>query len=311
MHQTTDHIILVKPLNFYKNPETSVNNFFQKDISESLRSESLVESDVSTLARLEFDHFERMLSDAGVKTTIWESQLEDSPDAIFPNNWLVTDESKNIFLMPMFAKNRQAERDPLLLEFLRKNFAYGEIIDFTHFERAQKYFEGTGSAVCHHPSKTAFVALSERSDLKTAEYILDRMGYRGVYFHAWQKNENDYRPVYHTNVMLSVGTGFVVVCLESIRDDVQRVNLEQEISTLGLEVVSISFEQMENFCGNILQVHSQKSESLIVMSSRAKKAFNSEQLDVLERHGRILSCSLEVIETLGGGGARCMMAELF
>lgn len=349
MKQTANHILLVKPKRFFSNPETAVNNYFQ----EGNQGGDLDQA--SSKALLEFDGFEKMLFEAGVKVTVWDAENPDTPDALFPNNWIVTGGGKNLYLMPMYAENRRKERSEKLVKHLRQSCGYGEIIDFSHFEKEGKYFEGTGSAVIHWPSKTAYIARSERSDEKTAESICASMGLRPFFFSAYQtveeashtaKNgvseeasekvrqgtshvfakvsssqdeevtngevkEFTRKLIYHTNVVMSIGDGFVVACLSAIDDEEERSNLVRSFEERSLEIIEIDERQMENFCGNILQVETLKGEKMTVMSKRAYQAFDAGQLSRLSNYGKVIHAPLTVIEKLGGGGARCMMAELF
>lgn len=305
MKQTTDHILLIKPRQFYSNPQTKINNYFQGDGVGGTMGE------LSDRALKEFNSFAAMLEGAGVKVTQWEADSEDTPDAIFPNNWIVTDCNSKIYLMPMFAENRRKERSARLVEHLRKEFVYKELIDFTSSEDEGLFFEGTGSAVIHRPSKSAYIALSERSDLKTAKKICFAMDLTPIFFSAYQSVKDQRKLIYHTNVVMSVGEKFVVACLDAVDDVQERQGLVRSFSDRGLELIEINESQMNDFCGNILQIEDSKGAKQIVMSERAFGAFQASQRERLESHGNILKTPLTVIESLGGGGARCMMAELF
>ena len=304
---TAKKILLVKPVKFFKNPETATNNFFQMDLDKNNQSEGKI----SELAQAEFDLFAKTLEKNHIETIIWNCKSEETPDAIFPNNWLVTRPDHSINLMPMFAKNRRKERDWRLINFLKTKHRYKTIKDFTSFERREKYFEGTGSAVFHHPSKTAYVSLSGRADRDTARAIMSDFGYKTVTFQGKQTVNGLRRPIYHTNVLLSVGERFVVVCLDSIDNKNDRRRLIESFKGNKLEIIEISEIQMNQFCGNILQVSNSRGQKKIIMSSKSFRGFHKHQLAKLEQHGTIIRSPLDLIEKLGGGGARCMMAELY
>lgn len=302
---TTNQILMVKPDNFFLNPETSVNNHFQSSLAHLGKTAE----ELNAIALEEFDNFSTELKNAGVKVHLWQSKLKGSPDAIFPNNWFIAQNQKHLHLMPMFAENRRKERDPRLIDFLN-TLGYGEVTDHSFYERSGQYFEGTGSAVFHHSSKTAYVSISSRADRVASQKILESIGYKPCFFKSYQTVGGSRRLIYHTNVMLSVGEQFAVVCLDSIDDKEDRTKLLQSFKMNQLEIIEITEKQVESFCGNILQLKSQRDENLIAMSKRAISHFTKPQLKKLSSHGNLISSSLEVIETLGGGGARCMIAEL-
>ena len=311
--QAAKHILLVKPVRFFKNPETSVNNYFQSDIKSQchLNGQEVTANHISELASQEFYAFVKMLRSARIFVTVWQSKIEDAPDSIFPNNWFISGVDKTINLMPIFAHNRRIERDENLINYFKHNLHYKEVYDYSFYEKLERYFEGTGSVVFHHPSKTAYVSLSIRADKVASAEILKSLNYKPIFFESKQTTQNKRLPIYHTNVVLSIGEKFAVICLDSIDKERDRKIIKQSFKDNNLDIIEISEKQMENFCGNILQVKNSRGELKIVMSDRARNAFTTEQRAKLEKHGELISSSLQVIETLGGGGARCMMAELF
>ncbi|MFT5248283.1 MAG: hypothetical protein ACI9RU_002083 [Litorivivens sp.] len=304
--QTTDCVLMVRPASFRLNLETSVNNHFQQGADESV--------DVNAKAQKEFDLFVSMLEDNGIEVIVVQDTLEPStPDALFPNNWVSFHVDKIAFLYPMFAPNRRAERREDIIEQLKKdhNFELEGIIDFTEFEEHQKYLEGTGSLVLDRESKICYAAISERTDRKAVAHFCMETGYKPVPFSAYHTVDGIEHLIYHTNVMMSVGANFAVVCLECIKEEKERDGLVSILEQTGHEVIPISLDQIDHFAGNILQLSNSKNESVIALSTRAKNCLSEDQIDRLETHGKLVYSDLTTIENYGGGSARCMIAEIF
>jgi len=292
-------VFLIEPLTFGPNPQTSDDNYFQ--------AVSLISEKEKEQAAIEFSGLKRLLSENGIDVLV--HKIKDSlptPDAHFPNNWFSTHPGGRLVLYPMKAANRRLERRQEIIEQLRKN--YPEVIDLSRSEDRGLYLEGTGSIVIDHENKTAYVALSERSSSNLFYEWSKLLGYERVTFSAYDQLQ---RPVYHTNVMLSIGKGFCIVCLEAVPDRDEQRLLTDSFNRSGLEMVVISHAQMMNFCGNCLQLCNKDGEKFLVMSTRAHDAFDTGQLNVLNKYTRIIHCPLDTIENSGGGSARCMIAELF
>lgn len=298
--QTTSHILMIRPVNFGFNAETAVNNAFQVAGYDDAAHEK---------AAREFDRFVEALRSNGVQVTVVEDTPQPhTPDSVFPNNWISFHHDGTVILYPMFAENRRQERKPHVLEQLAGKFAITHTIDLTRYEREQRFLEGTGSMVLDRDHRIAYACLSPRTSKEVLEAFCQKMNYRPVIFTA---TDSKGRPIYHTNVMMCVADRYVVICLDSIAAKNERENVIAVIKETGKDVVPITMEQMNRFAGNMLQVHNQQGEKLLVMSSQAYGALTPEQVRQLESYNRIVHAPLDTIETNGGGSARCMMAEVF
>ncbi len=290
---------MIRPVKFSFNEQTAGSNAFQ------LRTR---ETEVQQDAVKEFDQFVGVLRENGVDVTVVEdTPTPHTPDAIFPNNWISFHQDGSVFLYPMQADNRRMERRMDLLERIKEKFQITHINDLSIFEREEKFLEGTGSMVLDRESRIAYACLSPRTDLDVLSSFCLQSGFRPVYFHSLDQYGQE---IYHTNVMMCVGTQFVVICLETIRDQKERELVVQTIISSGKVIVEISEEQMGQFAGNMLQVKSQSGEDLLVMSERAFRALTGDQKERLEKYCRLVYSPLTVIENNGGGSARCMMAEI-
>ncbi|MEE6187503.1 hypothetical protein PIECOFPK_00010 [Mycovorax composti] len=297
---TTSHILMVRPAAFGYNPQTAVNNVFQQETSAT---------DVQTKALQEFDHFAEVLQQNGVNLTIVQDTNEPhTPDSIFPNNWISFHEDGTVALYPMFALNRRVERDKNVLDVIKERFHIRTTLDLTHYEGQDLFLEGTGSMVLDRDFELAYACLSPRTSPSVLYDFCDAMGYRPVLFEAYDKKGKE---IYHTNVMMCIADEYVVICLEAIKDDVQRQMLLSQFAETGKSIVEISMEQMFHFAGNMLQIHNNSGEPLLVMSSQAYHILTNEQRDFLRSFNPIVHAPLATIEAHGGGSARCMMAEIF
>lgn len=298
--QSTNKILMVRPSNFGFNSQTSSNNAFQKEgFSEGANEK----------ATAEFDNFVKLLTDAGVTVYVVNDTPEPhTPDSIFPNNWFSTHEGGTLVLYPMFAPNRRLERKEGVLSFLRSNFKFKREVDLTGFEKKNLFLEGTGSMIPDRDNCMVYACRSQRTNEEVLESFCDELEFDYFLFDA---TDAQGKPIYHTNVMMCVGTEFVVVCLDAINDLDQRETLIGYIEEGDKEIIEISLDQMEEFAGNMLEVRSSKGEPMLVMSARAKRSLDSNQLASLEKYCKIIAPELETIENNGGGSARCMMAEIF
>lgn len=299
--QCASNVLMVRPSAFGHNAETAVNNVFQREAGD--------EASVRRAALQEFNALARLLKENGVEVLVMDDDPKlATPDAVFPNNWISFHSNGTLVLYPMFAPNRRLERSPRIIERIRERYRVKSILNLTEHERDGQFLEGTGSLVLDRKDHLAYACLSERTDAALVERFSRKMGYRAVAFHA---SDATGRPIYHTNVMMSIGSEFAVVCLSCIRDNAERKAIKDRLEKHGLEVIEIDEAQMHAFAGNILQLRSVDDVSLIVMSSRAYAAYRPDQLVRLESFGKIIHTPLPTIEEHGGGSARCMIAEIF
>ena len=304
--QITDSIFMVRPVHFYRNEQTAVNNFFQHD------QENIKPEEIQTRALEEFDLFVNKLRLNNIHVEVFEDITSgETPDSIFPNNWLTMHDDGVILTYPMFAENRRKERRDDIIEQLKKEFFVHEIRTFASWEEKDKFLEGTGSLILDRPNRIVYAALSDRTSPAVLQDFCNTVGYTPVEFSAMQSVNGERLPIYHTNVMMSIGENFAVVCLECIDDPVERAKVDFNLKKTGKEVIEISEEQVNNFGGNILQVRNANGKPIIVMSEAAFNSFSPKQLKALQKHGSILHSPIPTIEKFGGGGVRCMMAEIF
>jgi hypothetical protein len=298
--QSTNSVLMVRPCRFYPNPETAADNAFQGDANRDLDTLTLV-------ARNEFDAAVQTLRTAGVNVHVFEDTAEpDKPDAVFPNNWISTHHDGRIALFPMYSNLRRRERRQDIVEELRQHYWVTEVIDYSPFEDEGCCLEGTGSLVFDHLNKIAYVSLSNRSNPKVIQRFADDFSYEAVTFTSIDSND---QPIYHTNVMMCIGTDFAMVGLEMISNKVERQQVRARLEKTGKEIVELSADQIENFAGNAIELHNKGGEKLLVLSTRAARALTGEQRKTLTGYARLLPLELPTIE-LGGGSARCMMATI-
>jgi len=291
---------MIRPVNFGFNEQTSGNNAFQvRGDEENARSKAIKE----------FDEFAELLRSNGVDLSVVEDTPEPhTPDSVFPNNWFSTHEGGTLVLYPMYAPNRREERKPSVINFIKENFKVKRVVDLTGNEKSELFLEGTGSMIIDRDHNLVYACRSPRTDEKVLEQFCEELDYDYFLFGASDASGND---IYHTNVMMCVGTEYVVVCLDAVKDIDERENLIGLIEESDKEIVEISLEQMSKFAGNMLEVKSKEGEKLLVMSKRAYNSLNQEQVDTLQKYCRIISPNLTTIENNGGGSARCMMAEIY
>ncbi len=297
---------MIRPVNFRMNEETAVNNYFQKSIEEENEA-------ITIKAQKEFDTFVSKLRKVGVEVIVVDDIKEnDTPDSIFPNNWVSFHENGNIGLYPMFAENRRRERrEDILASLEEKGFTINNILDYTAAEEENIFLEGTGSLLLDRANEKAYCALSERANEDLFIEFCEDFEYMPVVFTANQTVNGERKAIYHTNVMMCLAENFAVICLDTIDDKKERKKLIASLKEDSKEIISITEAQMHNFAGNMLQVKGAFDKKYLVMSASAHNSLNAKQVDAIEKHCEILSSDLETIETLGGGSARCMMAEVF
>lgn len=298
---------MVRPVNFRMNEQTAVNNYYQKVLN------NVTPATVNAKAQQEFDAFVEKLKSIGVNVIVVNDTLEpDTPDSIFPNNWISFHENGNIALYPMFAENRRLERREDVLDVLEKHgFAINDIVDYTAAEDEGVFLEGTGSLLLDRVNSKAYCALSPRADEDLLIEFCEDFEFTPVIFTAYQTVNGQRKPIYHTNVMMCLAETFAVICLESIDDKSERKNVVNHLKQDGKEIIAITESQVNNFAGNMLQVEGRDGKRYLVMSAAAHQSLTQEQVKQIEKHCEILSSSLDTIEACGGGSARCMMAEVF
>jgi hypothetical protein len=297
--QATNHILMIRPVDFKFNTQTADNNKFQQ---------ATAQQDVHDKAIAEFDGFVAMLRANGVEVTVIDDTLQpETPDSIFPNNWVSFHDDGEVILYPMFSENRRAERREDILTTLSNHFQINKVTDLSTDEARDIFLEGTGSLVLDRDHKIAYACLSFRTNEIALAKFCEATGYTSVVFNA--VDETDF-PIYHTNVMMCIGDKFAVVCFETIKNDAEIENLMHSLKSTNKEIVAINFDQMNHFAGNMLQVKNAKGESLLVMSEQAYKTLNQEQITVLSKYAKLIYAPLYTIETNGGGSARCMLAEV-
>jgi hypothetical protein len=290
---------MIRPVNFSFNAETAVNNAFQSAATDDAQKKALEE----------FEGFAVLLKNNGVDVTIIDDTADPyTPDSIFPNNWVSFHGDGTVCLYPMYAQNRRLERKPEVLQQISRKFDIRATLDFSGYEQQGLFLEGTGSMVLDRDKKIAYAGLSPRTEQSVLLDFCRKMGYTPKSFTAVDGKGSS---IYHTNVVMCVADRYVVVCFASIPDPVERESLIETIRHSGKEAVDISLSQLNQFAGNMLQVHNDKGESLLVMSSQAYASLEPAQISRLTVFNRILHAPLTTIETNGGGSARCMLAEIF
>ena len=307
MNQTTNSILMIRPVAFRMNEQTAVNNYYQKVL------DNLLPATVNAKAQEEFDAFVKKLQAVGVNVIVVEDTVSpDTPDSIFPNNWISFHENGDVVLYPMFAENRRVERREDVLDILEDNgFVINEIMDYTSAEEDGFYLEGTGSIVLDRENGKAYCALSARADEELFIEFCEDFEYSPVIFEAFQTVDGERKLIYHTNVMMCVGDTFAVICADCIDDKKERKMVLDSLRGDDKEIILITEAQVNNFAGNMLELLGADDRRYLVMSDSAHQCLTKKQLAQLEEHVTIVSSSLDTIEACGGGSARCMMAEIF
>lgn len=297
---------MIRPAQFRMNEQTAVNNYFQSQTG-------LTPKEVVTKAQQEFDAYVAVLRSKGVQVTVvQDTEDPDTPDALFPNNWVSFHSDGTVVLYPMFAENRRLERREAILEILEEDgFLISEVMDYTAAEKENIFLEGTGSLLLDRVNKKAYCALSVRAHEDLFIEFCEDFEYTPVIFNALQTVGDKRLPIYHTNVMMCLAESFAVICLDCIDDKKERKNVLSHLKADGKEVIAISEAQMHAFAGNMLQLLGSNDTPYLVMSTTAYQSLTREQLSKIQAHCEIIHSDLHTIETAGGGSARCMMAEVF
>jgi hypothetical protein len=302
MNQSTNSIVMVRPANFGYNPETAENNTFQVKDDES--QETIKEKAIE-----EFDKAVSKLKKKGVDVIVWQdTEIPVKTDAVFPNNWFSTHDDGTLLTYPMYSQNRRLERNQELLDYLLRNYEVSRDYTMSHYEDENLFLEGTGSLILDRVNNIAYACGSNRTSVALFDKWCVIMNNRGVFFEA--KDINGI-PIYHTNVMMTVGSEIAVICLASIPNPIEREKVLESLQQSGKNIVDISFEQMNQFAGNMLEVEGYDNVKYLVMSQTAYQSLNNKQIDIINKYITPLPIEIPTIERYGGGSARCMIAEIF
>jgi hypothetical protein len=303
--QSTSNVFMIRPVAFGFNEQTAVNNFYQN------KPEEEVAASTQDRALAEFDLMVKMLIGAGVHVHLMEDTREPhTPDSLFPNNWVSMHHQGTVTLYPMFAENRRQERRADFIPFLvSQGFLISQVKLLTDHEQQEKFLEGTGSLVLDHNHKIAYASLSARTNRELVKDWSQQFGYRPIFFESWQVTPQGKKEVYHTNVVLSVGTDFALVATENIESG--KNELIQSLQECGKHIIELNEKQISEFAGNALELSSESGERVLLLSERAWLSLHGHDRVWLESRMKIVSPPLYTIEDLGGGSARCMVAEIF
>jgi hypothetical protein len=298
--QATSNLLMIRPVSFGFNEQTARSNAFQ--------TRSTDQQQVQTKALAEFDRLVKILRDNKVNVTVIEDTPQPhTPDSIFPNNWVSFHDTGDVFLYPMQAENRRLERREDIIRKLEDSFSVKHVIDLSRFERENKFLEGTGSMVLDRENRIAYACLSPRTDETVLATFCEQTGYKSVSFNAV---DDKGLAIYHTNVLMALGSGFAVICLGSITNNTEKERVIESLISTHKQIIDISFNQMNHFAGNMLEVKNTDGDTLIVMSQSAYDVLKEEEQDLLYAFGKLVYADISTIETNGGGSARCMIAEV-
>ncbi|AMR32697.1 amidinotransferase [Mucilaginibacter sp. PAMC 26640] len=300
MSQSTSNLLMIRPVAFGFNAQTAESNAFQVQQAD--------QQAVQLKALEEFDGFVAVLRANGVNVTVVDDTIEPhTPDSIFPNNWVSFHDNGDIFIYPMQAENRRLERREDIIRQLEDRFNAKHVIDLSGFETKDQFLEGTGSMVLDRDSQIVYACHSPRTNAEVLKAFCDYTGYRAVTFDAFDQN---HKAIYHTNVLMAIGSCFAVICLDSIPDYSEKLIVVESLEASGKQIIDINSEQMNHFAGNMLEVKNKAGETLIVMSQTAYSSLSDKQREILSGFGKLVYADIHTIETNGGGSARCMMAEV-
>jgi len=296
--QAPSAVVMIRPNRFHPNPETAGDNSFQSRPDQSAEA-------IAQGAQAEFDAAVETMRAAGITVHVFQDEADDTPDSVFPNNWFSTHHGGHVALYPMFAENRRRERRMDVIEMLKRDYRVQEVTDYSGLEPDGLALEGTGAMVLDHIGRLAFVARSNRADPVLLERFCTRFGFEPIVFDAV---DDAGKAIYHTNVLMTIGTGFAMVGLEMIPDAARRDTIAARLAEPGRDVIPLTAAQIGAFAGNAIELLSPDGPAL-VLSQRAYDALTTEQIARLERHARLLPLRLPIIET-AGGSARCVIAGL-
>ncbi|WP_282036859.1 citrulline utilization hydrolase CtlX [Saccharicrinis aurantiacus] len=302
MQQVTDTILLIRPANFGYNTETASSNAFQNNVE-------LSPNQIKDKSLLEFDEVVKQLRENFINVIVFDDTISPiKPDAIFPNNWASYHHDGKVLLYPMAAPNRRLERRMDIINSLSKEFEISEMIDLSHHEKKGKYLESTGSIIFDHVNKIAYACLSDRTNKELLLEVCDLLKYKPIHFNALDDKN---KAIYHTNVMMCITENTAIVCLESIKDASEKKIVTDSLTESGHEIIDISLKQVKALAGNMLGVINKMGDRILVMSKSAHESLNTDQINNISEHSKILPLDVSTIEKIGGGSIRCMIAEIF
>ena len=233
-------------------------------------------------------------------------------DSIFPNNWISLHKDGKIYLYPMFSEIRRKEKRIDLINYYRdEGYLINETIDLGKYEKENKFLEGTGSMVLDRENKLCYAATSERTSIEVLNKFCETSGYEAIAFKSYQTFKNKRKEIYHTNVMMCIADKYVIICLDSIDNIDERKSVIKKLIESKKEIIEINEKQCNNFAGNMLQVKNNQNKKFLIMSKSAYDSLSKEQLKLITSYNEIIYSSLDTIEKLGGGSARCMITENF
>jgi len=301
MSQITKNILMIKPSSFGFNNDTSGDNYFQKQINH------LSQSEIRLKAVEEFENMCSILKKNGINIIVFENdENKKLTDDVFPNNWISFHGNKYV-IHSMYAKSRRGEKNKSFIKTLSThNFNYTLLNDYTNYELEDIFLEGTGSVVLDRVNKHAYCSISKRSNVDLFKLFCDDIGYKPISFKSY-----DYRGdlIYHTNVMMSIGEDFALVCFESINDKNEKILVKESLEKSGRKIVEITLSQVDSFAGNLIQLGDKKNK-IIVISELAYSSLNNHQKNILSAESKIVNIPIPTIQKCGGGSVRCMIAEL-
>ena len=300
--------MMIRPIAFNYNVQTAINNHYQKIVDPNNNSDQ-----INSNAQAEFDNLVLKLRSIGINVIVFQDDDKfDTPDSVFPNNWISFHSNGDLALFPMFAVNRRQERREDVIGWVEKNdYLINNVIDYSSAEESSIFLEGTGSVVLDRVNRKAYCAVSERSNEDLLIEFCEDFEYSPVIFNAYQTVEDKRKLIYHTNVMMCVADDFVVICLDCIDDKKERKSVTSHLLNDGKEIIEISENQVNSFAGNMLQLIDRNNKSVLVMSESAYNVLTDLQKNSINKYAKIVFSSLNTIEAYGGGSARCMMAEVF
>jgi len=301
--QTANTVLMVRPVAFGYNEETALTNAFQQNPKVE-QSQAIQDA-----ALLEFERMQVQLNEVGIQTVVIEdTKVPSTPDSIFPNNWISFHPDGTVVLYPMMAANRRQERRKDIVELLehQKNFKVNRIIDLTHYEKQDKFLEGTGSLIFDYEANQAYANLSSRTHREIIFDLAEKLHFTPIVFHSLDRNGKD---IYHTNVVMCLGDKFAIICLESIPES-DREQVSIALQATGKEIIDISYNQLYNFAGNMLQLKNLEGQKYLVISKAAYDSLHDEQLERLMKFNQIIKVDIQTIEKYGGGSVRCMLAAV-
>lgn len=302
----TNRVLMIEPISFQGNQETEKTNFYQKQTNK------ISPKHIQELALEEFLLLKEKLISNGIQViSVKDTLSPHTPDAIFPNNWISFHKNQKAILYPMLAENRRKERRLDILETLNSyGYSYSKIVDYAFYEAEDRFLEGTGAMVLDRKNNIAYCSLSLRAEKSLFLQFCSENKYKPITFTSYQTVNNSRKPIYHTNVMMSVGSNYAMICLDAIDDLTEKEMVRQSLKNSDKEIIALTEDQIAHFAGNTLLLRGNNSD-IIVMSEQAKKSLTQKQISALEKYGKIVTSPIPTIEKFGGGSVRCMLAEIF